>query len=144
MPQENEVMDIVLQEEPSGCGIACVAMVSGQTYPKVRELANGLGIFADDTRLYSDTEYVRRLLAEYGVGVSPEERPFTSWNELPNKALLSIKYHVENGKPVWHWVVFSRENGMPVVLDPAKYLSNNRRTDFEEMQPKWFVEIYYT
>ena len=135
-------MEVVLQEDLTGCGIASVAMVAGRTYGEVKKLANSVGIHAHDTKLYSDTAYVRRLLEAYGIRVSKQERPFTSWEEIPSKALLAIKYHIENGLPSWHWVVFSRENGKSVVLDPAKYLLNNTRTDFDRMQPKWFIEIY--
>ncbi|WP_202882331.1 hypothetical protein [Candidatus Manganitrophus noduliformans] len=119
-------MKVVLQEEPTGCGLASVAMLSGQKYAAVKALANRLGIFAEDIRLYSETGYVRRLLKEYGLQQSEEETPFTSWKELPDQALLAIKYHIENDWPFWHWVVFVREGGEPVVLDPAKYLSKNR------------------
>lgn len=44
-------MKIVLQDEPSGCGIACVAMLAGQRYEEVKRRANGMGIFAEDERL---------------------------------------------------------------------------------------------
>jgi ABC-type bacteriocin/lantibiotic exporter with double-glycine peptidase domain len=135
-------MEIVVQEEETGCGFANVAMLAKRRYAEVKALANSIGIFAADPRLYSDTAYVRRLLAEYGIRVSEQETPFTSWESLPERALLSIKYNVENGQPFWHWVVFVRESGTPVVLDPAKYLLNNRRTDFEKMQPKWFIEVF--
>lgn len=117
-------------------------MLAKRRYAEAKSFANNLGVFAEDTRLYSDTGYVRRLLKEYGIRVAEGETPFTSWQELPNKALLSIKYHIENGRPFWHWVVFVRESEKPVVLDPATYLPNNRRMDFEKMQPKWFIEVY--
>ncbi len=134
-------MKVVLQEETTGCGLACVATIVGKTYDEVRMVANRLGIFAEDPLLYSDTGYVRRLLWEYGVRVPETERPFASWEELPDRALLSVKYHLENGRPFWHWVVFVREPEGSFVLDPAKYLANNERTDFEEIRPKWFIEV---
>lgn len=34
--------------------------------------------------------------------------------------------------------------GIEVVLDSASYLSSNIRTDFDEMQPKWFIEVKTT
>ncbi len=134
-------MNVVVQEEVTGCGLASVAMVAGKGYAEVKVLANRLGIFAEDNTLYSDTGYVRRLLTEYGVRVGAHEKPFSTWAELPSKALLAIKYHFENGRPFWHWVVFERSNGIAVVLDPARHLAENRRTDFAAMQPKWFIEI---
>jgi ABC-type bacteriocin/lantibiotic exporter with double-glycine peptidase domain len=134
-------MKIVLQDEPSGCGIACVAMLAGRSYEEVKRLANGMGIFAEDERLYSDTVYVRRLLAAYGVQLLDGETPFTSWEALPDRALLAIKYRIESSRPFWHWVVFTRASGVPIVLDPARYLRENRRADFDQMQPIWYIEV---
>ncbi|MFG1488930.1 hypothetical protein ABMA58_06730, partial [Oceanospirillum sp. HFRX-1_2] len=59
----------------------------------------------------------------------------------PDLALLSIKHHQEAGKNFWHWVVFKRVEGEGYVLDSASYLPDNVRTDFEAMQPKWFIDV---
>ncbi|AQZ96178.1 hypothetical protein ACFSB1_08620 [Halopseudomonas phragmitis] len=131
----------VVQEEVTGCGIASVANILGKTYAEMKAIANAMGIHAADTSLWSDTQYVRRLLSSAGVETSRDEIPFDSWEALPNLALLSIKHHQEDGKNFWHWVVFKRIDGQPLVLDSASYLPSNVRQDFEAMQPKWFIEI---
>jgi hypothetical protein len=131
----------VVQEETTGCGIASVANVLSKTYSEMKQIANSMGIYAEDESLWSDTQYVRRMLSKFGVKTSKAEIPFKSWNNLPDLALLSIKHHQEKGKNFWHWVVFKRIEGEPVVLDPASYLASNIRTDFNEMQPKWFIEV---
>jgi ABC-type bacteriocin/lantibiotic exporter with double-glycine peptidase domain len=135
-------MNVVVQEESSGCGLACVAMIAGRTYSEVKQLANRIGIFAEDIKLYSDTSYVRRLLDEYDIQCSKDEKPFTSWQALPERALLAIKYRIENGHPLWHWVVFVREESDSVVLAPASYLERNKRLDFDRIAPKWFIEVH--
>jgi hypothetical protein len=101
-----------------------------------------MGIFADDSKLYSNTDYVKRLLGEYDISISNEEKPFFGWEKLPDKALLSIKYRLENARTRWHWVVFVRENIDRFVLDLTNYLDENKRVDFESINPKWFIEIY--
>ncbi len=131
----------VIQEEPTGCGIAAVANILGNTYAQMRAIANGMGIYASDTALWSDTQYVRRLLATACVAASPTEIPFTRWQTLPDLALLPIKHHQEAGKEFWHWVVFKRIDGQAVVLDSASYLEHNIRTDFEQMHPRWFIAV---
>jgi hypothetical protein len=131
----------VIQEEPTGCGIASVANILGKTYPQMKAIANEMGIYATDKSLWSDTQYVRRMLSASGVNTSKEEVPFVSWEALPDLALLAIKHHQEEGKYFWHWVVFKRELDSYFVLDSASYLSSNVRTDFNEMTPKWFIEI---
>ena len=132
----------VVQEETTGCGIAAVANLAGTTYAEMKSIANSLGIYANDQVLWSSTDYVRTLLNHSGISTSKNEVPFESWNSLPDLALLSIKHHIETGKAYWHWVVFTRSNQEMFVLDSASYLKSNIRTDFNEMQPKWFIEIY--
>ena len=131
----------VIQEETTGCGIASVANILGKTYTEMKAAANALGIHASDKSLWSDTHYVRRMLSSQGVKTSADERPFESWDTLPDLALLSIKHHQEAGKNFWHWVVFKRVDGRPFVLDSASYLPSNIREDFHAMQPKWFIQV---
>ena len=134
----------VIQEEATGCGIASVANIVGKTYPEMKAIANGLGIYADDTALWSDTQHVRTLLKNEGIATSDSETPFTTWDTLPDTALLAIKHHQEDGKNFWHWVVFQRIDGNAMVIDSAAYLDSNIRVDFFEMEPKWFIGITQT
>lgn len=131
----------IIQEEPTGCGIACSAILSGKSYAEAKKAANRLGIYAEDEKLWSDTNHVRRLLAEFGIKTSSQETAFSGWDALPDLDLLAIKYHLENNRPFWQWVVFSRHAGQQVVLDPAACLNKNVRDDFENIQPQWFIEI---
>ena len=68
----------VIQEEPTGCGIASVANILGKTYREMKCIANTLGIYAEDEWLWSDTQYVRKMLANAGVETSPSETLFES------------------------------------------------------------------
>jgi hypothetical protein len=139
--ERTTVLKPFIQEETSGCGIAAVANILGKTYSEMKVVANAMGIYAEDKSLWSDTQYVRKMLANADVETSADEIPFEAWNTLPDLALLAIKHHQEEGKNFWHWVVFKRENGEAVVLDSASYLPSNIRTDFDDMQPKWFIEV---
>jgi hypothetical protein len=135
-------MKPVVQQERTGCGIASVAAIAGVDYARAKARANQLGIFAEDPKLWSDTKYVRRLLSTFGISVSGKERKFVSWAKMPTLALLAIKWHLEKGRPFWHWVVFVREGESSYVLDPKKALKKNKRTDFGRMKPKWFIEVH--
>lgn len=134
-------MQPVVQEEPTGCGIAAVANILGKSYAEMKTIANTMGIHASDPSLWSDTQYVRRLLASAGLHTSARELPFSTWSALPDLALLSIRHYREHGVDFWHWVVFRRLADRQVVLDSASYLAENVRTDFADMQPKWFIEV---
>lgn len=135
------MLEPVVQEETTGCGIASVANILGKTYAEMKTVANAMGIHASDKSLWSDTQYVRRMLSSGGVETSADEHPFESWGALPDLALLSIKHHQQEGKNFWHWVVFKRMDGRSFVLDSASYLPSNIREDFHAMQPKWFIEV---
>lgn len=134
-------MTPVIQEEISGCGIGACANILGKSYAQMKAIANAMGIHAEDQALWSDTQYVRRLLASSAVATQAGETPFDSWESLPDLALLAIKHHQENGRDFWHWVVFQRSAGQACVLDSASYLPCNVRTDFADMQPKWFIAV---
>ena len=138
---KTETLSPIRQEEITGCGIASVANTWGLSYQEVKAQANQLGIFADDTKLFSDTGYVRTLLAQYNIKTHTKETPFTSWEALPDLALLAIKYYEEAGEGFWHWVVFKRVNGQGYVLDSSQSLTSHLRLDFENMQPKWFISM---
>ncbi|WP_275287176.1 hypothetical protein [Halomonas elongata] len=135
-------MDPVIQEETSGCGIAASAALAGVSYREAKRVANGLGIHAEDKTLWSDTRHVRTLLSAFHITTSPIETPFESWEALPDKALLSIKWHREGGRPFWHWVVFVRQGDHAYVLDSRKPLRSHVRQDFGRMKPKWFIEVH--
>lgn len=133
----------VVQEQPSGCGLAACAALAGVSYRESRRIANGLGIYAEDQALWSDTEYVTRLLRAQGLDAKPPA-PFSSWEQLPDRALLAIRWRLEHGRPFWHWVVFARDQGNACVLDSKRSLKHNLRTDFWRMQPKWFMVVSTT
>jgi hypothetical protein len=131
----------VIQLQPTGCAIASVAAIAGFSYPKVKSIANSIGIFAEDKKLWSETTHVRNLLKRFGIETGSEKKPFRSWEALPYLALLSIKWHLEKDRPFWHWVVFVRENGRSYALDSKRNLSTHYRTDFGRMKPKWYIPI---
>jgi len=134
-------MNPVIQEETTGCGIAASAALAGISYRQAKQTANALGIYADDQSLWSDTQYIRRLLLNLDINTSPQETPFKSWEALPGLALLAIKWRQQGDQAFWHWTVFSREKGDAYVLDSKRTLKNNIRKDFGRIKPKWFIEV---
>nr|WP_189473026.1 hypothetical protein [Halomonas qijiaojingensis] len=135
-------MQPVIQDEISGCGIAACAALAGVSYAEAKRVASNLGIFSEDTALWSDTAYVRTLLEAFKLSTSPSETPFESWDTLPDRALLSIKWRLEQGRPFCHWVVFVRQGGRILVLDSKKSLKSHIRQDFGRMKPKWYIEVH--
>ncbi len=134
-------MKSVVQLERTGCGIASMAALAGVSYAQAKRAANRLGISVDDPKLWSETGHVRRLLEKYGFRSARTEVLFTSWEVLPDLALLAIKWHKERGCVFWHWVVFWRGPLGPVVLDSNRALRRHVRTDFSCMKPKWWIAL---
>jgi hypothetical protein len=134
-------MKPVIQQDATGCGIAAVAAIAGVSYEQANRMAASLGISVTDDRLWSETALVRRLLARYRRRVSSSPQPFRSWEALPHCALLAIKWHRNEGRARWHWVVFVREQGRACVLDSKRGLSTPVRRDFGRMKPKWYLCI---
>ncbi|MEK6801568.1 MAG: hypothetical protein AABZ34_02730 [Nitrospirota bacterium] len=131
----------VVQEERTGCGIAATAALAGVSYARAKAVAASLGISAQDRKLWSETEYVRRVLTQFGLRIARVSKPFRSWDGLPECALLAIKWHLEQGRPFWHWVVFVRENKRSYVVDSNPTLKAPLRTDFGRMRPVWFLSV---
>lgn len=133
-------MKPVVQQDHTGCGIASVAALAQRAYATVKKEAARLDIAVTDPKLWSETKHVRRLLTRFRL-LAGKEKDFTSWNALPDRALLAIKWHREKAGPAWHWVVFVRDASGSHVLDSKKALRTNRRIDFGRMKPKWFIRI---
>jgi hypothetical protein len=135
------MMKPVIQLERTGCGIASVAALAGVSYSAAKQVANRIGIYATDHRLWSETTHVRRLLKHYRLHASSRPTSFISWDALPNRALLAIKWHRVKGRAFWHWVVFIRNPNGAYVLDSKNTLKHNMRKDFWRMRPMWFIEV---
>jgi len=131
----------VIQEERTGCGIAAVAALAGVSYARAKRVAVLAGIVAADPLLWSDHGQVRRLLSRFGMRSGQSPRPFRSWNALPARALLAIKWHLRNGHPFWHWAVYVSDGQGGYVLDSKRGLKTHVRRDFGRMKPKWFLPV---
>lgn len=138
MPKEEP--KIVVQEDATGCGIACAAMLAGKTYHAAKKRAKDLGIFPDDRQLYSDIYDLRPLLESYNIRIG-KKLPFRSWDDLPSPAIVAINYRADVDHDSWHWAVFHRNRRGPVVLDPRRDLRRNVRTDLGKLRPKWYIPV---
>lgn len=135
------MMKPVIQLERTGCGIASVAALAGVSYTAAKCVANQMGISAADSRLWSETTHVRRLLKHYQLHASSRPASFVSWKALPNRALMAIKWHRIKDRAFWHWVVFVQDSTGTYVLDSKKTLKHHVGKDFWRMKPKWFIEV---
>lgn len=134
-------MRAVVQKDRTGCGVAAAAAIAGISYDRAKAAAASVGVSVEDSRLWSSTGPVRRLLRRLGWRVSASPQTFHGWPDLPDCALLAIKWHVEAGRPHWHWVVFLRDAAGARVLDSKRALRHPVRRDFWRMRPKWYLGV---
>ncbi|WP_048389130.1 hypothetical protein, partial [Marinobacter psychrophilus] len=71
-------IQVVIQGEITGCGIAATAALAGLSYAEAKKKASNLGVYAADTPPLSETKYVIQLLGGCGISASPKEAPFES------------------------------------------------------------------
>ena len=129
----------ILQEDSTGCGLAVIAMLSGETYEKIRSIAvNDLGW--DETGSFeTGTRDLRDLAGFFNIEIGKRRRPFKEFNALPNLAILAINYNEQIDD--WHWVVYRRVKGDQFFLDPKKSIRTNKRRDFRRIKVKWYLPV---
>lgn len=129
----------VKQGDPTGCGLACIAMITNNDYNKVRALAvRELG-FDDSGTFYTNTKHLRDLANNFQIELGKKRRQFKSFERLPDTAILAINYKEE--LDTWHWVVYHRTSTDQFVYDPKKNIKTNKRRDFGRIKARWFLPV---
>lgn len=139
-------MKRIIQKDRSGCGIACVAMITNKTYESVRDVAIEKGFRRKEhirmvkkqggkEPLFTSTNDLRKLAEYFGVVINCKKRKkFKSWEDLPNTAIMAVKWNKK--KDLWHWVVFKRlKNGKQYIVDPRKLASKVKYTRLSKFKP---------
>lgn len=121
-------MKIVKQRDRTGCGLACVAMITGQTYWQVRRKV----IPDDPSRPYATTA---KDLNSLSKNIAPKMISTNSWEKVPNLAIVAVGKRKSGN---WHWVVFQRKNDIAVFYDPW---TASARTDFGKVHIKAYIPI---
>lgn len=130
---------LVTQETLTDCGLACVAMVSGQSLATVRKVAiKELG-YPKDGPYTTTHENLFKLLAHFGVGHG-KKAPFKSLAAMPSLAIMETRKMPSTGNS--HLVVFERlPDGDERVLDPGFWLKQQERRDWNRIKLDTFVPV---
>ncbi|RWU03286.1 hypothetical protein DWB63_11835 [Pseudodesulfovibrio sp. S3] len=130
------VMERVIQENATGCGLACVAMVARVPYAEVRSLAvEHLG-FDSIGPFYTDLDDLRYMLDWYGYGVL-RWTPFKSYDSVSPLCVLEI----ERSGIYNHWVLLIKCALDRYVLDPFPDVKTERRRDWWRLRPISYANI---
>ena len=111
MEERRKPIRRIVQKDPHGAGIACVAMLAGKSYEAVaREM------FPDGVVPHATTGDLKLALAAHGLEPARHPVPFrsTQYRDLEDDAIL--KANPRRGGAEWHWVVWDAERKR--LLDP--------------------------
>lgn len=133
-------MKRIRQEHRTGCGIACIAMLSGATYAEVMSVAAKVFDWSESQRtFYTSSSQLQSLLLEMNISAR-KGRSIRKWSSMPDTAIVGINHNEKNNS--WHWVVFRRETDREYVLDPQS--KREARTDFGRMRLRSCIPINLT
>lgn len=127
----------VYQQDDTGCGIACVAMLVNKTYFEVKDYVLSNGIISNDTN-YFGTTFKQIATILNGLGMKAfSRRKFKKWSNIPAKVAIASTNYANCGN--WHWVVFVRDIDGCYIYDPNKPRKKIR--DLRGKMSGWFIEI---
>ena len=132
----------VKQGDPTGCGLACIAMLANTNYEEVKEVAIKKLGFNKSGTFYTGTRHLRELAGHFKIELGKKRRKFKRFEELPETTILAINYNKKSD--TWHWVVYRREPNDEFVYDPKKNIKSNKRRDFRRIKAKWFLPVINT
>jgi hypothetical protein len=128
----------VVQEDGTGCGLACVAMVVSCTYAEVRTLAiNELG-FDPAGPFFTDYADIRAILARFDYRLS-RRTSFRGYSLLGPLSLLGVE-RAGSGEED-HWMVHVKCGLDRYALDPAGKVKSERRQDWWRIFPVSYANI---
>jgi len=126
----------VKQLNGSGSGIACIAMISGRTYARVKKDLEKLELIKGRS-CRIDFKGVKQILDFYKVKYSRvfniDDYPVSS---LKNNALLAVNF--DKYKDCWKWVVY--DSRKEALRDPES--KNELRTDFGKTAIHAFIYVF--
>ncbi len=101
------------QEDDTGCGIACVSMITGKDYQEVKSVLMKLkGWKNSDRNLYTRATDLSPLLGKFGI--KSEIKKSSSWQDITGASIVGVDR--KNG--YFHWVVSIKDSKRFIIIDP--------------------------
>lgn len=107
----------VRQQDPHGCGVACLAMVAGEPYARVRTVFVEQGLGERRGRKHPFATNFRELLAMSALlGLKGTMKRWNGWQDVNGPGIIKVPTTALD----WHWVVVERTEAFGAVAhDPA-------------------------
>lgn len=130
----------ILQEDATGCGLACVAMIVGETYADVKKVALENEILEEKRTFYTTSSDLINLLDHFNLKAKRGKR-VSDWSSIQSLSIVAINY--KENIDSWHWVVYVPDDKHGYVLDPHKKIKNDKRIDFSRMRLRSYIPIEF-
>lgn len=129
----------VIQQDSTGCGIACIAMVAGISYSEAKRITLNNRILKKSVKnFYTTTKDLVNILNSIGIE-SSKGRKVRYWSSINTISIVGINYLETTN--TWHWVVFIPNEDNGYVLDPSKKVKTENRKDFSRMRLRSYLPI---
>lgn len=129
----------VIQEDSTGCGIACIAMVAGISYAEAKQITLNNEILKKSVKnFYTTTKDLVNVLNSIGIE-SSKGRKVRYWSSINTISIVGINFLETTD--TWHWVLFIPDEDTGYVLDPSKRVKTEKRTDFSRMRLRSYIPI---
>ena len=128
----------VLQDDATGCGLACVAMIVGKTYAEVKKIALDNKILEEKKTFYTTSSDLINLLNYFNFKAD-RGRKVGNWSSIQCLSIVAINF--SESRNSWHWVVYVPDENKGYVLDPHKKIKNDKRVDFSRMRLRSYIPI---
>ena len=129
----------VIQEDSTGCWIACIAMVAGISYAEAKQITLNNEILKKSVKnFYTTTKDLVNFLNSIGIE-SSKGRKVRYWSSINTISIVGINFLETTD--TWHWVLFIPNEDTGYVLDPSKRVKTEKRTDFSRMRLRSYIPI---
>ncbi|HGM8090047.1 TPA: hypothetical protein ACKP9S_006478 [Pseudomonas aeruginosa] len=127
----------VAQEDDYGCGVACLAMVTGRSYAEARKDFVALGL-ADRRagRPALGVSVGELRMAVSAAGLIAEPRRWKGWDSVDGLGIFKMKadWRGPKGKGKWSWAVAFRHPEFGItVFDPHQDIPSFERMPMDEV-----------
>ncbi|MEX5443408.1 cysteine peptidase family C39 domain-containing protein [Acinetobacter schindleri] len=128
----------IIQEDSTGCGLACVAMITNLTYSEVKKEAIKRSIIKPSKSFYTTSNNLIRLLSILDVQAK-KGRAVKKWESIKSLSIVAINFREKSN--TWHWVVYVPDTNIGYVLDPNKKIKTEKRVDLSRMALRSYIPI---
>lgn len=108
------------ESDPYGCGVACLAMVSGMSFAEARSqfINIGLGVRRSHRVAFSTSSRELRM-AIASVGLLSDAKRWNGWDQFHGLGVLKVRDDWRGAFNKWHWVVAFRHPTLGLaIFDP--------------------------